>query len=461
MGDFESRMLLTIREVLFSGDTNRLVAELTRVRVDDLAAPPPQTDFLSMLEVPIGIVIILNGAMLGLQADWEIEGWTGWFWFEQAFTLIFLAEMFARIRYSGCRAHFTGHDWCWNGFDAFVVFFAVVETIAHVLALVADIDTYSFTLIRLLRLTRLARLLRIFRLHFLKELSLMIKGFLGGIRTLLWAVVLLFFAIYIIAVLATSTVGRARLEPVIDKEELFSSVPRSMFTAFRCFVGDCTTLQGRPITLLLAQVYGWSYVMGYLAAMMLVTFGISNLIVSIYVENTMNAAKTMDAKDKSQRERESLRIAHLTKKVLKRFTALHRACSGVIRIHSLHSETDQEDIDLEMHVSKELFLLIVQDEEMQRLLDELDIPPDRADLFDIVDADHSGDLQVSELVQGILKVRGEARKSDVVASLLAVRAAQDMIRQLEETVHQNSLALETITGALKHRGLVSGSARSI
>merc|ERR1712194_445913 len=100
--------------------------------------------------------------------------------------------------------------------------------------------------------------------------------------------------------------------------------------------------------------YGWTFVFGYLSSMMLVTFGIFNLIMSIYVERTMNAAKTMDSKDKHQRERESLRIAHLTKKVLKRFTALHRE-----RSFENPADTSQEDVDLDMHVSKELFLSIV------------------------------------------------------------------------------------------------------
>jgi len=94
--------------------------------------------------------------------------------------------------------------------------------------------------------------------------------------------------------------------------------------------------------------------------------------------------------------------------------------------------------DMEMTVSKELFHLVIQDREVQRLMDELDIPPDRAHLFDILDADGSGGIQVQELVQGLLKVRGEARRSDIIGSLLAVRAVQDMVRELHQDV---SLAL--------------------
>merc|ERR1712159_446154 len=67
-------------------------------------------------------------------------------------------------------------------------------------------------------------------------------------------------------------------------------------------------------------------------------------------------------------------------------------------------------------------------------MDDLEIPPDRAHLFDILDADGSADLEVAELVQGLLRVRGEARKSDVIGVVLAVRKLQDMVRQLERRV---------------------------
>lgn len=67
-------------------------------------------------------------------------------------------------------------------------------------------------------------------------------------------------------------------------------------------------------------------------------------------------------------------------------------------------------------ITKELFLLVIQDRCVQRLMDELDLPPDRANLFEAswrlgsepwsliasleaIDADGSGTLHVTELVQ--------------------------------------------------------------
>ncbi len=43
-------------------------------------------------------------------------------------------------------------------------------------------------------------------------------------------------------------------------------------------------------------------------------------------------------------------------------------------------------------------------------MDDLDLPKDRANLFEALDADSSGALHLAELAQGLLKVRGELKK---------------------------------------------------
>lgn len=42
--------------------------------------------------------------------------------------------------------------------------------------------------------------------------------------------------------------------------------------------------------------------------------------------------------------------------------------------------------------------MVIQDRRVQGLMDELELHPDRANLFEIIDADGSGTLQLSELV---------------------------------------------------------------
>mmetsp|Transcript_12851 Transcript_12851/g.40356 ORF Transcript_12851/g.40356 Transcript_12851/m.40356 type:complete len:817 (-) Transcript_12851:81-2531(-) len=425
---------LTVREVLFSGDANRLVAELTQVRVDDLAAPLDRPEFISYIEPVVGIAILLNGLLVGLQTDVSTENWPGWFWLNLAFAIFFTVEIALRAGVAGCNRFLTGSERVWNVFDTGLIIVGVIDVMFE--AVSSDIETGSLTVMRILRLTRLTRLLRIFRLRYMKELSLMVKGLLAGLRTLLWAVVLLFITLYVLAIFTTMTLSKSEA-PGILEDGLFTSVGNSVLTAFRCFVGDCNTSKGRPITKLLADAYGWYFVVPYFASMVFVTFGLFNLIVAIYIESTMNAAKMTEEKGKMQRKRESIRIAHLTRQLLKKFCAAQSLFLDKLTLDSTTREVRKmlrcsmfDDVDdIAIPVSKEMFLLVIQDSGVQKLMDDLDIPPDRASLFDILDADGSGGLEVTELIQGLLRVRGEAKKSDVIGSLLAVRAVQNMLRQ--------------------------------
>jgi len=432
--------LMAIREILLSPDTNRLIADIMRVHLDDLATPPPaKWGAIVIMEPIVCLAIVANGAMIGIQTDANLEAWPGWDVTEACFALFFTLEAVIRIRISGCAEHFCGPDWRWNVFDFGIVVLSVVDV---VLALLSDSSAVqSLTTLRFLRLTRLTRLIRILRLKFMKELQLMVKGMLSGFCTLVWAFVLLFFVIYVIAVFLTTTIGRHR-NSVVHDQGLFSTVPRSMFTAFRCFLGDCATEEGFPIAKLLLDAHGALFVVGYVISSLVVTFGIFNVIMAIYVETTMDAAKQQESNDAKVRDQEALRVAHITKQLLKTFSAAQRMqengglakCARRSGLGSMLKDFGDEDIDLETTISKELFLLVVQDRKVQNLMDDLDVPPDRAHLFDIIDADHSGSLELIELVQGLLKVRGEARKSDIIAALLAVHAVQDMLRELETQV---------------------------
>jgi len=344
----------------------------------------------------------------------------------------------------GLRKFFTGPDYCWDIFDTVIVCISFFDLLT-VWVLSESVASSSLTILRLLRLTRLARIAHVFRLNMVKELGLMIKGLLGGFQTLFWAMVLLLSAIYVIAVFTIETISgrREELDKLIDVDDFFSTVPRAMFTAFRCFLGDCSDGQGRPLTVILSRIYGFYFTIPYVASLVLVIFGIFNLIIAVYIEKTMNAAKNQDEVDKTRRDRESLRIAHVIKKLVKIFCAAQRVFSDPAVLfdpaevnatswrNNIRLSVDDVE-DMETTVSKDLFLLVIQDPEVQRLMDELDIPPDRAYLFEVFDADSSGGLQIAELASGLLRVRGEPRKSDAVAALLAVRAVQDMLRELAE-----------------------------
>lgn len=284
----------------------------------------------------------------------------------------------------------------------------------------------------------------------------MVRGLLGGLHTLFWAIVLLFFTLYMIACMATSTVGStANAIPEIVEDRLFQTVPQSILTCFRCLMGDCSTSGGRPIVKILADRYGLYFALAYFGGMMFIVFGLFNLIVAIYIENTLNAAKQEGDKNKAQRQHESVRIARLTRQLLKKFVAIQRlwgeSTSGEAKeIKKIIGTSTFTDIGgLSLPVSKEMFLCLIQDASVQKLMDDMDIPSDRASLFDVLDADGSGGLEIVELITGLLRVRGDSKKSDIVGTLLAVRVVQEMLRDQGDRLEAMEQTLEHLDGALR------------
>ncbi|CAJ1340828.1 unnamed protein product [Effrenium voratum] len=333
-----------------------------------------------------------------------------------------------------------------------------VTDVAVQLASDSQSDIAGASLLRFCRLIRLVRIVKLFRVKFMKDLRLMVKGLVAGIKTLMLAFALLFAVLY---------VGQYQRTTEIGLQKYFSNIPASMFTAFRCFTGECMNDVGQPISYLLAAEFGLPFIFCYVSSYMLVSMGIFNLILAVYVDITMRAAKENDAVTAEQYSRESIRVARTTRELLKKFAAAYHQSHDVDNMTSStfldalsKRRTDKstmlftdDEIQENIAISKELFLLTIQDRTVQSLMDDLDLPPDRANLFEIIDADGSGTLGLPELVQGMLKIRGEISKSDTVAALLVAKAVQSMVSSHMEDSGQQLAALQSATTNLKQQVL--------
>lgn len=67
-----------------------------------------------------------------------------------------------------------------------------------------------------------------------------------------------------------------------DHAAYFISIPTAMFTAFRCYTGECVTDEGYSITSKLGFDFGLPFIFGYVISYMLVTLGIFNVILAVY-----------------------------------------------------------------------------------------------------------------------------------------------------------------------------------
>ncbi|CAJ1341510.1 unnamed protein product, partial [Effrenium voratum] len=316
-----------VKEILLAGDANRLVAELTFVRINDLAAPPDEVDILAYLEPFVLITILANGIMIGIQSDPDYADWPGWQFFEIGFAAVLLFECCIRYYMSGCQKYCKGAERWWNRLDIIFLIMAIVDLLLESLG-EENSTMFIALLLRFARLVRLTRIMKVFRLHWMKELRLMLKGLVGGFRTLVTAFLLLFSVLYVIAGLATYTLGRDERIIVMGYYDLFYNLPASMFTTFRCLSGQCESDEGAPLASVLFKEFGLPFVLAYILSYMLVSMGIFNVILAVYVDITMRAAKENEATTAEQHSRESVRVARTARELLKKFAAAHKLFRG-------------------------------------------------------------------------------------------------------------------------------------
>lgn len=136
----------------------------------------------------------------------------------------------------------------------------------------------------------------------MRDLRLMVKGLVAGLRTLALAFSLLFCVIYVISGFATMTIGTYPRTRELELDDYFKTLPVTMFTAFRCFTGECVNSQGFSLTAILAQEYGLLFGLAYVASYMLVAMGIFNVILAVYAFWKMLVTASGDHHESGQGE---------------------------------------------------------------------------------------------------------------------------------------------------------------
>jgi len=97
-----------------------------------------------------------------------------------------------------------------------------------------------------------------------------------------------------------------------------------------------------------------------------------------------------------------------------------------------------------LQITREIFDLVLRDPEVQRLLADLDISvTNHRNFFDALDANGNGILDIAELIDGLLMLRGPSDKTDVVAALLGIRAVRTLTMQVKHDIKASSRVTET------------------
>eukprot|EP00435_Cladocopium_sp_Y103_P062242 s1190_g23.t2 len=411
------------------------------------------------MDVGIVLVIAINAVCIGISADQNPDA-VLWEVLELVFFGIYFLEFIVKACVLDRCNYWVGPDWSWNIFDFICLMISFVELSIRYIGRLMDGGSNSpsgLALLKVLRLARLARLVRVMRFKAFKELKLMALGLFSGLKALFWAIVLLMAVVFTMSVVTQSFFG--------EVVEEFSTIDRSMFTLFRCVTQTCETITGDPIPEALFSAFGWRFQIIYILTTMLVTVGLFNLIMAVFIDNvtkSQNQRKQKELGESAEMTECALkmmlakfinepRAGDGSKDMLKRISddALKKLASltdaGRSRNQAELRRVANEAFNLleecHINITREVFAAWLKDPEFVRVLEEAEVDiSNKFELFNILDVDSGGELSVEELLNGLMGLRGDVSKGDVVSILLRVRDLLQRVEKMERQMRRRSSA---------------------
>eukprot|EP00929_Paragymnodinium_shiwhaense_P095374 TRINITY_DN5647_c0_g2_i1.p1 TRINITY_DN5647_c0_g2~~TRINITY_DN5647_c0_g2_i1.p1 ORF type:complete len:661 (-),score=114.27 TRINITY_DN5647_c0_g2_i1:244-2226(-) len=405
-------------------------------RIRELCA----THFEMVLDSIIGILIVLNAIFIGISMDTpdKYQGYV--LAADMFFSAAFIVEIVAKLVINGFAGQFKGDNRWMNMFDAALIFIDLVQLGIQLVYpdAASNMGTLpSASIFRVVRLARLIRILRLLRHPVLQTLLMMLHGMIGGLPTLGWALLLFIMTVYVVALMFREFLGREEHEHIF---EYFNDVPRAMVTTFRCSFGECVTVQGTPIFEHVDKQYGMAFSLFYCLFAFAMSIGMFNVISAIFVQSTLAAATALTKKQKKARLQDERLWAKRVQTIMQKLVAITwpwEADAGTplsALIDTLY------DLRVDTATLDELG----DDADVKAALDDLDVDPeDHQHLSDILDAEQRGDIAVIELLQGLRRLRGNPRRSDIVAIDLTCRAMQNTLKDINtllSKIHARKIA---------------------
>eukprot|EP00930_Biecheleria_cincta_P099606 TRINITY_DN9122_c0_g1_i1.p1 TRINITY_DN9122_c0_g1~~TRINITY_DN9122_c0_g1_i1.p1 ORF type:complete len:523 (+),score=90.53 TRINITY_DN9122_c0_g1_i1:51-1619(+) len=231
----------------------------------------------------VGVAVVLaNAAMIGVEVELLALGrdddetftttlviFTAWYTFELLFNALINLEKFCR-------------EWRWNAFDSAMLFLAYME-----LALPGNQGSEGGVsrMVRVLRIGRMGRIIRLGKSlsHIHEFCKLVLSVFHAG-YTLLLAVLVMCFMMYIIAIIITQGVTDMP-NPEANLTKHFGTLARSFYTLFASVTGGISWGDLMEPLLSMDALYPFLYS----AYVTVIFLGVLNVLTSVFVESAMEA----------------------------------------------------------------------------------------------------------------------------------------------------------------------------
>jgi len=356
-----------------------------------------------VFEISVCVAIMVNGLFIGVVADWSMQNPGGkspiGFRIIELFFLVFFSlELSSRILSEGAGFCWFGRNFRWNMFDSVLVSLGLVEEIAAVFAGDAP-NVGAFRILRMLRVLRVFRIMRLFR--FFKQLRVMVSGIVNSLYSLMWALILLIcmkfiFAMFILQFAAiendAQASGTGDLSPkdVASLVLYFGSLYKTMFTLFLAISGG---LDWGDAAMPLSHIH---VSLGLLFALYIsfAVLCVLNIVTGVFVES----AKQITRADEDFVLMEQLESREKWFEEVKDiFESADADSSG-----KLNGEEFTEQIKTDARLQAQLRKIGVQVEAYSA-----------NGLFQLLDFDGSGELDLDEFCLALQAVNGGARSIDI------------------------------------------------
>jgi len=276
---------------------------------------------------------------------------------------------------------------------------------------------------------RIVRVCRVFR--FFTELSQLALMIIDSVKSLVWALIMLFIVIYVFAIFFIHGVterlrsGRT-MTPAEQEQDIirrhFGSLLQTLQTLFQSMLNG---ISWYSLTDSLAEIHpAWCILfLFYIAFSML---AVLNIITGVFVDNAVETARTqrdflvqkeMELKEKWCQEMRAL------------FTEMDTDGSGTVCLSEVKDFFNDERV-------RSYFIALGLDTQ------------DAERLFLLLDEDDSGEIGVDMFLNGCLRLKGGARSIDVYQLLQDYRRLNDRILDLQEAVLNAMKAPNARTSAI-------------
>eukprot|EP00930_Biecheleria_cincta_P028760 TRINITY_DN20050_c0_g1_i1.p1 TRINITY_DN20050_c0_g1~~TRINITY_DN20050_c0_g1_i1.p1 ORF type:complete len:1208 (+),score=169.27 TRINITY_DN20050_c0_g1_i1:32-3655(+) len=412
---------------------------------------------LLFLEVLPALVIIMSAVVMAISSD-ITEPSLMWELLEIVFAVFFFLELVIKVYLFGWREFFCGKSWFWGCYDAFCVGLSIIEVITFYASDRTGTGSAASQFLKVLKLARLSRIIRVLRFKIFHELKLMFQGLFAGLRVLIWAVGLLFVVTF-----TTSLIFL--IFPYSGFPE-FSNFADSFVTLFRAITeGQFVSYTGSPMEVLMRRsMQAWFPVVGdltYIFQEFLLTcfiqIGLTNLIMAVFIDTVndrsqkknqfelgLSAERTeyeLAAKLQELATGEAIEGRRPVSAISRRVSELNARAEGnwcASTGFASHTEAIKKKMaSTTCNISRKRFnRWLAEDKSLTETLEEANVDLSmKYDLFDVLDADSSGELSYTELLEGLMRCRGPVSKADIVAIRLQVQHIARLVDLIDQTKH--------------------------